>query len=170
MKVAQRRQRYSIVKDAVIGKGTKIWDHVNLYKCSIGKDCKIESFVYIEEGVMIGNNVKIKPHCFIPTGVVIQDDVFIGPGVIFTNDKFPKSKGLWTLRRAIVERGSSIGAGAIILPGVTIGKNAMVGAGTVVTEDVPDNAVVAGNPARALPPANRSTDRHTSLRTPVKLA
>ena len=143
------RLRYSVTVDAEIGEGTTVRDHVNLYKCKIGRNCKIESFVYIEEGVAIGDNCKIKPHVFIPTGVVIEDDVFIGPNVTFTNDRYPRAKGEWQLLRTLVRCGASIGANSVILP-VTIGRNAMVGAGSVVTKNVPDGAIVCGNPARPL--------------------
>ena len=123
---------------------------MNLYKCKIGRNCKIDAFVYIEEGVKIGDECKIRPFVFIPTGVKIGNRVFIGPNVTFTNDKYPKVKGEWELRETIVEDDVSIGAGAVILPGVRIGKGAMIGAGAVVTKDVPEGSVVVGNPAREL--------------------
>lgn len=144
-----KRPRFSIIVDARIGGGTIVRDHVNLYRCTIGKNCKIESFVYIEEGVTVGDDCKIKPHVYIPTGVIIEDQVFIGPNVTFTNDKYPRVKGDWKLLRTVVGRGASIGADSVILPGLRIGRNAMVGAGSVVTTDVPDGATVCGNPARA---------------------
>lgn len=143
------KPKYSIIKDALIGQNSRIYDHVNLYKCKIGKDSKVDAFVYIEEGVIIGNRVKIRAFTFIPTGVVIEDDVFIGPSVIFTNDKYPRVGAEWKLLRTIVKKGASIGAGSVILP-VTIGKNALVGAGSVVTKDVPDNVLVQGNPAKVI--------------------
>jgi UDP-2-acetamido-3-amino-2,3-dideoxy-glucuronate N-acetyltransferase len=143
----KRISKYSVIKDAEIGEGTVVHDQVNLYKCKIGKNCKIDAFVYIEEGVTIGDNCKIRPFVFIPTGVIIEDDVFIGPNVTFTNDKYPRAKGQWKLLRATIKKGASIGANSVILPGVTIGENAMVGAGSVVTKDVPSRAIVAGNPA-----------------------
>jgi acetyltransferase-like isoleucine patch superfamily enzyme len=145
-----REPRFSVIVDAEIGDGTIVRDHVNLYKCTIGKNCKIESFVYIEEGVTVGDNCKIKPHVFIPTGVTIEDEVFIGPNVTFTNDKYPRAKGDWVLLKTIVGCGASIGADSVILPGVRIGKNAMVGAGSVVTTDVPDFTAICGNPAKPL--------------------
>jgi acetyltransferase-like isoleucine patch superfamily enzyme len=139
---------HSVVVDCEIGKGTIIRDQVNLYRCRIGEDSKIESFVYIEEGVTVGNRCKIKPNVFIPTGVTIEDDVFIGPNVSFTNDKHPKAGGFWVLSTTKVKSKASIGAGAVILPGVTIGKGAVVGAGAVVTKDVGEGEVVMGNPAK----------------------
>jgi len=143
-----RHPKFSVIVDAEIGDGTIVRDHVNLYKCKIGKNCKIESFVYIEEGVTVGDNCKIKPHVFIPTGVTIEDDVFIGPNVTFTNDKYPRAKSDWELLKTIVGCGASVGANSVILPGVRIGKNAMVGAGSVVTTGVPDGVTVCGNPAK----------------------
>ncbi len=113
----------------------------------IGEDCKIHSHVWIGKNVKIGNNVKIQAFSFIPDGVTIEDNVFIGPRITFTNDKYPPSGGKgWT--ETFVKSGASIGAGAVILPGITIGKNARVGAGAVVTKNVPDNEIVVGNPAR----------------------
>lgn len=147
---ALSQSQFSMIVDAQIGEGTVVRDHVNLYKCKIGRNCKIESFVYVEEGVTIGDDCKIKPHVYIPTGVVIEDSVFLGPNVTFTNDKYPRAKGDWQLLKTVVERGASIGAHSVILPGVRIGRDAMVGAGSVVTSDVPDGATVSGNPARPL--------------------
>ena len=143
----KKKLRHSIVEDVLIGEGTAIHDHVNLYKCNIGKNCKIDAFVYIEEGVTIGDNCKVRPFVFIPTGVTIEDDVFIGPSVCFTNDKYPKVKGKWKLLKTVVKKGASIGANSTVLAGVTIGEGALVGAGSVVAKSVPDKAVVAGNPA-----------------------
>lgn len=144
----KRKPKYSVIVDCEIGKGTIIHDHVNLYKCKIGKNCKIDAFVYIEGDVEIGDECKIRPFVFIPTGVRIGNRVFIGPGVIFTNDKYPRVKGEWELKKTIVEDDASIGAGAVILPGIKIGRGALIGAGSVVTKDVPPNAIAIGNPAR----------------------
>jgi len=143
-----RNPQYSLVIDAEIGEGTVVHDQVNLYKCKIGKNCKIDAFVYIEEGVIIGNNCKIRPFVFIPSGVTIEDDVFLGPNVTFTNDKYPKVKGDWDLLKTQIKSGASLGANCVIIPGVTVGKGALVGAGSVVTKNVPDMAIVVGNPAK----------------------
>jgi len=146
----RRVSKFSMIEDAKIGNGTIVHDQVNLYKCKIGKDCKIDAYVYIERDVAIGDNCKIRPFVFIPTGVIIENNVFIAPGVVFTNDKYPRVSGQWKLRPIRVKESASIGAGAVILPGVTIGKKAIIGAGAVVTKNVPDNAIVVGNPARVL--------------------
>lgn len=135
----------------VIGKGTKIWQPTNLYgEVKIGENCVIGAFCDIGgkgRGVVIGNNVHIQSHSFLPDGVMIEDDVFIGPRVTFTNDKYPPSTQQNWLP-TIVERGASIGAGAVILPGITIGAGARIGAGSIVTKDVPSGVVVCGNPAK----------------------
>ncbi len=141
---------YAVIKNVKMGKNVKIYDQVNLYGCEIGDNTKIDAFVYIEGGVKIGKNVKIRPFTFICEGVTIEDDVFIGPNVTFTNDKNPRVRGEWELLKTVVKKGASIGAGAVILPGITIGEYALVGAGAVVTKDVPPRAVVAGNPVRIL--------------------
>jgi len=138
-----------------IGEGTVVHDQVNLYRCKIGKNCKIDAFVYMEEGVVIGDDCKIRPFVFIPTGVTVEDSVFIGPGVSFTNDKSPRVKGEWKLLKTQVKRAAAIGANSVILPGVTIGEEALVGAGSVVTKNVRDRAIVAGNPARVIGHRNR---------------
>lgn len=118
-------------------------------EAQIGDDCKIHSHVWIGKKVIIGNRCKIQSFAFIPDDVTLEDDVFVGPHACFTNDKYPPSHGKgWS--PTLVKRGAKIGAGAIILPGLTIGENAAVGAGAVVTKDVPNNATVVGNPARPI--------------------
>ena len=134
------------IKNCKIGKNTKIWHFVNLYDCEIGDNCVIGSFVEIGKA-KIGNNCKIEAHAFIPEGVTIEDNVFIGPHVCFINDKYPKAKREWKLKNTLVKKGASIGANATIICGITIGKNSLIGAGSVVTKDVPDDAMVFGNPA-----------------------
>lgn len=130
-----------------IGKNTKFWKQKlsNIGKCIIGDNCVIHSHVWIGDRVKIGDNCKIQAFSFIPTGVRIGDNVFIGPRVTFTNDKYPPS-GEWSA--TIVCDNVSIGAGAIILPGLTLGTGCKIGAGSVVTRDVPANVTVYGNPAR----------------------
>src|SRR5665647_1152044 len=112
--------KYSVVNDAKIGEGTVVHDQVNLFKCIIGKNCKIDAFVYIEEGVEIGDNCKIRPFVFIPTGVAIENDVFVGPNVTFTNDMYPNVRGDWELLKTTIKQGAAIGANSVILPGVTV--------------------------------------------------
>jgi len=141
--------KFSVIKNVTAGQNTRIYDQVNLYKCKIGKDTKIDAFVYIEENVVIGNRVKIRPFTFIPSGVTIEDDVFIGPHVTFTNDKYPKINREWKLLKTTIKRGSSIGAGSVLLP-VTVGANSLIGAGSVVTEDIPDDVLAIGNPAKVI--------------------
>ena len=117
----------------------------NIGDCTIGKNCTFHSHIWISDGVVIGDRVKIQAFAFIPEGVTLESDVFIGPHVCFTNDKYPPSNG-WS--NTLVKRGAVIGAGAVILPGITIGECATIGAGSVVTKDVPQFAIVYGNPAR----------------------
>lgn len=148
-----------IAEDVKLGKNVVIRDFVNLYGCTIGDNCKIGTFVEIQKNAVIGNNVKISSHTFICEGVTIEDDVFIGHNVSFINDKYPAATNVggelqteadWQVVPTYVKRGASIGTSATILCGVTIGENAIVGAGTVVTRDIPANTIVAGNPARVL--------------------
>jgi UDP-2-acetamido-3-amino-2,3-dideoxy-glucuronate N-acetyltransferase len=121
----------------------------NIQNCEIGKDSIVHSHTWIGNGVKIGERVKIQPFVFIPTGIEIEDDVFIGPGVVFANDKYPPSNGKgWT--KTIIKKGVAIGANATILPGITINENSLIGAGSVVTKDVPPNEVWVGNPATKL--------------------
>ena len=146
----KRLPRYCILNGAEIGEGTVVHDQVNLFKCKIGRNCKIDAFVYIEENVTIGDNCKIRPFVFIPTGVTIEDNVFIGPNVTFTNDRYPRVNGAWQLAKTVVGNGASLGANSVVLPGVNIGKNSLVGAGCVVAKDVPENAIIIGNPAKII--------------------
>ena len=152
----KRRSKYSVFRDVEIGEGTVVHDQVNLFECKIGKNCKIDAFVYVEEGVVIGDYCKIRPFVFIPTGVTIEDDVFVGPNVSFTNDKYPRVKGEWKLLRTRIKKGASIGANSVILPGVTVGEDALVGAGSVVTKNVPSGVIVAGNPAEIISRRNKN--------------
>lgn len=137
-------------KNVKIGNGTKIWHYTNLFNCEIGDNCIIGSYTEIGQDVKVGNNCKIEAYVFIPKGVIIEDDVFIGPHVVFINDKNPKASGEWVLKETLVKRGASIGSNSTIICGVTIGENALVGAGSVVTKDVPPNTVVVGNPAKII--------------------
>jgi acetyltransferase-like isoleucine patch superfamily enzyme len=142
--------RYSLIDDCVIGEGTVIRDYVNLYGCKIGRDCKIAAYVEIQRGVKIGDRCKVEAYAFIPSGVTIEDEVFIGPHAVFTNDLHPKAVGEWEITPTLVKKGASIGAGAVIVCGVTIGEGAMVGAGAVVTKDVPPGVLVVGNPTKVV--------------------
>jgi acetyltransferase-like isoleucine patch superfamily enzyme len=148
-----------IAPDVRLGKGVKLSQFVNLYGCEIGDDTKIGAFVEIQKNAKIGMRCKISSHTFVCEGVTIEDNVFVGHNVAFINDSFPRATTSggelqterdWRVESTLVKRGASIGSGATILANVTIGENAMVGAGSVVTKDVPANAVVAGNPARVL--------------------
>jgi acetyltransferase-like isoleucine patch superfamily enzyme len=148
-----------IAPDVILGKDVRIYAFVNLYGCEIGDESRIGTFVEIQKDVKIGKRVKISSHSFICEGVSIEDDVFVGHGVMFINDRFPRattSEGTpqcaddRQLVPTVVKRGASIGTNATILCGVTIGEGSLVGAGSVVTHDIPSWTVVAGNPARIL--------------------
>src|SRR5258708_10206785 len=148
-----------VAPDVKLGKDVKIFAFVNLYGCTIGDNSKMGTFVEIQKNGVIGRNVKVSSHTFICEGVEIEDNVFVGHNVSFINDKYPRSAnadgGLqtesdWKVVRTRVKKGASIGTSVTILCGVTIGRNAIVGAGSGVTKDVPDNTGVAGNPARLL--------------------
>ncbi|HEX8709495.1 MAG TPA: acyltransferase [Pyrinomonadaceae bacterium] len=154
-----RGQFCSIADDVRLGRDVTIYNFVNLYGCEIGDGTKIGTFVEIQKGVRVGRNCKISSHTFICEGVTVEDEVFIGHGVNFINDKYPRattesgelqSEADWQVLPTIVRRGASIGTGATILGGIEIAERAIVGAGAVVTRDVPARAIVAGNPARIL--------------------
>ena len=147
----------NIAPSVKLGKGVRIYDFTNLYGCEIGDDVKIGTFVEIQKGVKVGNGCKISSHTFICEGVTLEDGVFIGHNVTFINDRFPRAttadgklqtEADWTCIPTLVKRGASIGSGATLLCGITVGENAIVGAGSVVTKDVPPGTIVAGNPAR----------------------
>jgi len=146
-----------IAPDVKFGQNVKIYDFVNLYGCEIGDGTKIGTFVEIQKGAQIGRNCKISTHSFVCEGVTIEDNVFVGHHVVFINDRFPRATTKdgriqtdadWQVIPTRVRQGASIGSGAVILCGVTIGEGAIVGAGSVVTRDVGPRTIVAGNPAR----------------------
>lgn len=138
-----------LINDCVIGEGTKIWNFVNLYGCTLGRDCMVGCFCEIQKGVVIGDRTRIQSHGFVCELVSIGSDCFIGHGVMFINDVYPPQTDPTKWKKTVVEDGVSIGSNATILP-VRIGRGAVIGAGAVVTRDVPPGAVVAGNPARFL--------------------
>ncbi len=148
-----------VASDVKLGKNVRIYAFTNLYGCEIGDDVKIGTFVEIQKGAKVGNRCKISSHTFICEGVLLEDEVFVGHNVTFINDRFPRatnengglqSEADWECVPTRVKRGASIGSGATLLCGVTVGERALIGAGSVVTRDVPDFAVVAGNPARVI--------------------
>ena len=148
-----------IAPDVKLGRNVRLAAFVNLYGCEIGNDAKIGAFVEIQKGSKVGNRCKVSSHSFICEGVTLEDEVFVGHNVTFTNDRYPRStngngqlqtEADWTCVPTLVKRGASIGSGATLLCGITVGENAMIGAGSVVTRDVPPDTVVAGNPARVV--------------------
>jgi acetyltransferase-like isoleucine patch superfamily enzyme len=154
-----------ISPDVKLGKDVKLSKFINLYGCEIGDETKIGAFVEIQKNATVGRRCKISSHTFICEGVTIEDYVFVGHGVVFINDMYPRStradgqlqtEADWQVEKTLVKRGASIGSGATILANVMIGENAIVGAGSVVTRNVPDNTIIAGNPARVL----RRIDAH----------
>jgi len=148
-----------ISADVKLGRNVSIYAFVNLYGCEIGDDTRIGTFVEIQKGAKVGDRCKISSHSFICEGVTIESEVFIGHGVTFINDRYPRATGMsgqpqtetdWSVQSTLVKRGASIGSGATLLSGVTVGEKAIVGAGSVVTKDVPAGTIVAGSPARVL--------------------
>jgi len=148
-----------IAPDVKLGIGITIYDFANLYGCEISDNTQIGTFVEIQKGSRIGKNCKIQSHTFICEGVTIEDNVFIGHNVTFINDRFPRAttadgtlqgEADWICEPTLVKRGASIGSSATLLGGITVGENAIIGAGSVVTKNVPANTIVAGNPARIL--------------------
>jgi acetyltransferase-like isoleucine patch superfamily enzyme len=148
-----------IAPDVKMGKGVKVYAFVNLYGCQIGDNTKIGAFVEIQKGAKIGANCKISSHTFICEGVTIEDNVFIGHNVTFINDAYPRAttgdgalqtEADWVCVPTRIRKGASVGSSTTLLCGVTVGENAIVGAGSVVTKDVPADTIVAGNPARVL--------------------
>ena len=147
----------SIAPDVKIGKDVRLSKFINLYGCEIGDETKIGAFVEIQKNAKVGRRCKISSHTFVCEGVLIEDNVFIGHGVTFINDSYPRAttpagqlqtEADWKVEKTVVKQGASVGSGSTILSNVTIGENAIVGAGSVVTKDVPANAIVAGNPAK----------------------
>ena len=148
-----------IAPDVKLGKNVKLAGFINLYGCEIGDGTKIGTFVEVQKNAVIGRHCKISSHTFVCEGVTIEDNVFIGHGVVFINDSYPRAttatgalqtEADWKVERTVVKSGASIGSGATILSQIVIGENSIVGAGSVVTKDVPANAIVAGNPAKLL--------------------
>lgn len=159
MKTITKTTNKQSLKNVIVGKNVKIYDFVNAYGCRIGDETRIGTFVEITKGVTIGKKCKISSHSFICEGVTIEDEVFIGHNVTFINDKYPRAtnpdgspqkEGDWKLEKTVVEKRASIGSSATILCGITIGENAIVGAGSVVTKNVPSNTIVFGNPAKII--------------------
>ena len=154
-----RNSYICVASDVKLGRDVKLSKFINLYGCAIGDETKIGAFVEVQKNAKIGKRCKISSHTFVCEGVTIEDNVFIGHGVTFINDSYPRATSAegklqtetdWRVERTLVKRGASIGSGATILSRLTIGENAIVGAGSTVTKDVPENAIVAGNPARIL--------------------
>lgn len=148
-----------IAPDVKLGRNVKLSKFINLYGCEVGDESKIGAFVEIQKNASIGKRCKISSHTFICEGVTIEDNVFIGHGVMFINDSYPRATAIdgnlqteadWKVERTVIKKGASVGSGCTILSNITIGENAIVGAGSVVTKDVAPNCIVAGNPARIL--------------------
>jgi acetyltransferase-like isoleucine patch superfamily enzyme len=148
-----------ISEDVKLGQGVKLAQFINLYGCEVGDESKVGAFVEIQKNAKVGRRCKISSHTFICEGVTIEDNVFVGHGVVFINDSYPRAttpegelqtEKDWRVETTLIKKGASIGSGSTILCGVTVGENAIIGAGSVVTKDVPKDAIVAGNPARML--------------------
>jgi acetyltransferase-like isoleucine patch superfamily enzyme len=147
-----------IAPDVKLGNNVKLSKFINMYGCSIGENTKVGAFVEVQKGVVVGKNCKLQSHTFICEGVTIEDEAFIGHGVTFINDKMPRSttdgtlqtEADWKVVPTLVKKGASIGSGSTIMCGITIGENAIVGAGSMVLKNVPANTIVAGNPARVI--------------------
>jgi acetyltransferase-like isoleucine patch superfamily enzyme len=148
-----------IAPDVKLGKDVKLSKFINLYGCEVGDETKIGAFVEIQKNASVGKRCKISSHTFVCEGVIIEDNVFIGHGVTFINDSYPRATTEegnlqtevdWKVERTVIKKGASIGSGSTILSNISIGENAIVGAGSVVTKDVPANCIVAGNPAKLL--------------------
>jgi len=156
---APSRMYQRIAPDVKLGKNVRIYDFTNLYGCEIGDDVKVGTFVEIQKGSKIGNRCKVSSHTFICEGVILEDDVFVGHNVTFINDRYPRAtngsgqlqvESDWNCVGTLIKRGASIGSGTVLLCGITVGQNAMIGAGSVVTKDVPPDTTVAGNPAKVV--------------------
>lgn len=161
-----------IAPDVKLGKNVVLNDFINVYGCSIDDGTKIGPFVEVQKNATIGKNCKISSHTFICEGVTIEDDVFVGHGVVFINDKYPRATnetgGLqtdkdWEVVPTIVKKGASIGSNATLLCGITVGSRSIVGAGSVVINDVPDNVIVAGNPAKIIRRIDRASESQLHL-------
>jgi acetyltransferase-like isoleucine patch superfamily enzyme len=147
-----------IAPNVTLGKNVTLSKFINMYGCTIGENTKVGAFVEVQKGVTIGKNCKVSSHTFVCEGVTIEDDVFVGHGVMFINDKVPRStsggslqtEADWKVVTTVIKKGASLGTNSTIMCGITVGENAVVGAGSVVLKDVPANTVVAGNPAREI--------------------
>jgi acetyltransferase-like isoleucine patch superfamily enzyme len=158
--MAEKEKDFRCIADSVkMGKNVKVFQFTNLYGCKIGDNTKVGAFVEIQKNAEIGKNCKISSHSFVCEGVKIEDNVFIGHGVMFINDKYPRAtaesgalqtESDWKVERTFIKKGASIGTNSVVLSSVTVGENSIVGAGSVVTKDIPDNVIAAGNPCRVL--------------------
>ena len=166
---------YVCLNNVKLGKDVKLSKFINLYGCEIGDGTKIGAFVEIQKNAFVGKNCKVSSHTFVCEGVTLEDNVFIGHGVTFINDTYPRStnsdgsmqtEAHWRVEPTRIKKGASIGSGATVLANVTVGENAIVGAGSVVTKDVPENAIVAGNPAKVLRYIGAAEEAAEELATP----